>query len=120
MAKKILIVDDESDLLMLLVFRLEKLGHEVTTATNGQEALDLIQKEKPDLIFLDLLLPVIDGCEVCRRIKTDEELKRISVVFLTANSIGVDEKVKKCDADDFLLKPFESKELLDKIKKFLG
>jgi len=120
MAKKILIVDDESDILKLLVFRLKKSEYEITTATNGREALDLIQKEKPDLIFLDLRLPAIDGYEVCRRIKADEELKHISVVFLTASVSRVNEKVKKFKADDFLLKPFESEELLAKVKKFLG
>ena len=121
MAKKILVVDDEPDILKVVIFRLKKLGHEIATATNGQEALDSIQKEKPDLILLDLRLPVIDGYEVCKRLKTDEELKHIPIILLTASTAGsIAEKTKEFKADDYLIKPFDMKELRAKVKKFLG
>ena len=121
MAKKILVVDDELDILKVVTFRVKKLGHEVVTATNGQEALDLAHKERPDLILLDIRLPVMDGYEVCRRIKIDEELKHIPIVFLTASSAAkIADKTKEFKADDYLIKPFDPEELLKKIQKFIN
>lgn len=121
MAKKIMVVDDEPDILKVVIFRVKRLGHEVITATNGQEALDTAHKEKPDLILLDIRLPVMDGYEVCRRIKTDEKLKHIPIVFLTASSASkIAEKTKELKANDYLIKPFDPEELLKKIKKFIG
>ena len=80
-AKKILVVDDEPDILSVIAFRLKKSGYEIVTAGDGKETLDLMQNWKPDLILLDIQLPVMDGYEVCRRIKADEELKHIPIVF---------------------------------------
>ena len=118
--KKILIVDDEPDILKAVTFRVKKLEYEVVTATNGQEALDLIQKEEPDLILLDIELPVMNGYEVCQRVKTNEKLKHIPIIFLTASSASkIAEKVKEFNADDYLIKPFDSEELLKKIKNFI-
>ena len=118
--KKILIVDDEPDILKVVTFRVKKLEYEVVTATNGQEALDLIQKEEPDLILLDIELPVMNGYEVCQRVKTNEKLKHIPIIFLTASSASkIAEKVKEFNADDYLIKPFDSEELLKKIKNFI-
>ena len=118
--KKILVVDDEPDILKVVTFRVKKLEYEVVTATNGQEALDLIQKEEPDLILLDIELPVMNGYEVCQRVKTNEKLKHIPIIFLTASSASkIAEKVKEFNADDYLIKPFDSEELLKKIKNFI-
>lgn len=121
MVKKILIVDDEPDLLKIIVYRLRKMGYEISTVVNGREALDLLNIKIPDLILLDVLLPIISGYEVCRRIKSDLKLSRIPVVLLTACNIrDVLKKAEEIGADDYLSKPFESKELLDKIRKFIG
>ena len=118
--KKILIVDDEPDILKAVTFRVKKLEYEVVTATNGQEALDLIQKEEPDLILLDIELPVMNGYEVCQRVKTNEKLKHIPIIFLTASIASkIAEKVKEFNADDYLIKPFDFEELSKKIKKFI-
>lgn len=120
MTKKILVVDDEPDILKVVTFRVKKLEYEVVTATNGQEALDLIQKEEPDLILLDIELPVMNGYEVCQRVKTNEKLKHIPIIFLTASIASkIAEKVKEFNADDYLIKPFDSEELLKKIKNFI-
>ena len=120
MPKKILVVDDEPDILRIVTFRLEKTGYEVITAINGQEALDLIEKDKPDLILLDLRLPIIDGYEVCRHLKGDKELKKIPVILLTASAVrDVEKKAKELNAEAYITKPFEPTELLKKIKKFL-
>ncbi len=121
MPKKILIVDDEIDILKVVTFRLKKAGYEVLTAVNGKEALDSIRDKRPDLILLDLRLPIMDGYEVCRQVKTDETLKNIPIIFLTASQAErIKEKVKGYDAEDYLIKPFEPEELLEKVKKFIG
>ncbi|MFH1406648.1 MAG: response regulator [Candidatus Omnitrophota bacterium] len=120
MAKKILIVDDEQDILRIITFRLKNLGYELLTAGDGQAALDTIAKSRPDLIILDLRLPIIDGQEVCRRVKGDERTKDIPVILLTASSGLVSgDKVKDLGADDFILKPFDTENLIAKVKAFL-
>ena len=120
MAKKILIIDDEPDILTVTTFRLEKNGYKVFSALNGKEALDLLKKETPDLILLDLVLPRISGHELCKRIKMQEKLKDIPIILFTASSSRVREKVRSLGASGFLLKPFSPEELLNKIKEFLG
>jgi CheY-like chemotaxis protein len=121
MAKKILIADDEIDILKVVTFRLRKSGYEILTAVNGKEALDLIQVKRPDLILLDLRMPLMDGYEVCKRIKHDEELKKIPVILLTASKINeAPEKVRELEADDYLIKPFDPAKLFEKVKKFIG
>ena len=121
MAKKILIVDDEPDILKIVSFRLKKAGYEVTTAVNGKVALECVQKERPDLILLDLRLPIMDGYEVCKRLKSDEVLKSIPIILLTASMVStVREKTKEFKADDYLVKPFDPDKLREKIKKFIG
>ncbi|MCK9594482.1 MAG: response regulator [Candidatus Omnitrophica bacterium] len=120
MAKKIVVVDDEPDVLKVEVFRLKKMGYEVYVAVNGKEGLELIREKKPDLVLLDLRLPVMEGTEVCIQMKADEGLRGIPVILVTASSDCVVEKVKLCKADDYMLKPFDSAEMAAKIVKFLG
>jgi len=121
MAKRILIVDDEPDILRVTAFRLKKAGYETSSAVNGQEALDLVRASPPDLILLDLRLPLISGDDVCRQIKADDKLKHIPIILFTA-SVGQDisERVKAVGADEHIVKPFEPEDLLEKIKKFIG
>ena len=120
MAGKILVVDDEPDILKMVTFRLKKEGYEVIIAVDGQEALDLINKERPDLVLLDLRLPVIDGYGVCKTLKADRNLKQIPVVFLTASvTSSIAEKVKAFNADGYLIKPFDPVKLLEIVKKFI-
>lgn len=119
MPKKILVVDDEPDILKVVVFRLKKKGYEILSATDGQTALDVAKAQRPDLIVLDLRLPVIDGIEVSKRIKADNDLKNTPIILLTASSDNILEKSKTCHADDYLTKPFDPNELFDKIKRFL-
>jgi len=119
--KKIVVVDDELDILKVVSFRLEKAGYEILTAVDGPKALDLIRKEKPDLILLDIALPGMDGYEVCRKVKSDAALRNIPVIFLTASQVDrIKEKQSDSPADDFLIKPFEPEKLIAKIKKFIG
>lgn len=121
MAKRILIVDDELDLLKIVTFRVKKAGYDIIAASDGQAALDLIQQQKPDLILLDLRLPIVDGWEVCRRIKADENLKYIPVILLSASASSMNqEKIKELNAQDYLMKPFDPEVLLEKIKDLIG
>ena len=118
--KKILIVDDEPDLLKLTSLRLEKHGYEIKTAVNSRDAIDLIEKEKPDLILLDVIIPIMFGTELCRCVKSDENLRHIPIILYTAHGeVMTDEKAKSFGADDYIAKPFEAKELLNKIERLL-
>lgn len=118
--KRLLLVDDEADLVEMVKFRLEALGYEVLTAFDGQEALDKARKEKPDLIILDLMLPKIDGYKVCRMIKFDEKYKKIPVIIFTARAQDSDKKTgEEVGADSYLTKPFDPHVLVAKIKELL-
>ena len=117
MAKKIFIVEDELDFLSTLRERLEFEGFVVATAVDGEEALKKIPQEKPDLILLDIMLPEMNGYQVCRELKSNPETKTIPVVVVTAKSQESDKFwAKETGADDYLTKPFEMEELLQKIQ----
>ena len=120
MEKTILIVDDESDVLSLMKIRLEGAGYKVLSASSGEKALELLEKNKTDLVLLDLLLPKMQGEEVCQRMKSDHKLKQIPVIIITAHAPRIKETIHKICANDHILKPFEPAELLFKIKKFIG
>lgn len=119
--KRVLIVDDEPDILKTVVFRLKKAGYQVMTAEDGKTGLELARKERPDLILLDRRLPRIDGCEVCQRLKSDDNFKKIPVIFLTTSVVDqITDKIKEFGAEDYIIKPFEPEELLSKVKKYIG
>ncbi len=121
MAKKILIVDDEPDVLKVAMFRLKKAGYEILTALDGQTALSSIRNEKPDLILLDLRLPVLDGPEVCKQVKNNEELKQIPIILFTATTdTTAAVEAEGLEADDYIIKPFEPEELFEKVKNIIG
>ncbi len=117
MGKKIFIVEDELDFLSTLRERLEFEGYVVATAVDGEEALGKIPEEKPDLILLDIMLPEMNGYQVCRELKCNPETETIPVVMVTAKSQESDKFwAKETGADDYLTKPFEMEELLQKIQ----
>ena len=120
MAKKILVVEDEPDILSLAVTRLENSGYEVLKAANVEEARKLMKKSSPDLILLDLILPGMQGDIFCRQVKSDIKFKDIPVILFTASIIRVPEKVREMGADDYIVKPFEPADLLEKIRKLIG
>ena len=120
MAKKILLIDDEPELVEMVKMRLETNGYEVIIAYDGQEALEKARKEKPDLIILDLILPKLDGYQVCRMLKFDRTTSKIPIIMLTALSQKEDrEWGKRVNADAYITKPFESEELMEKIKELI-
>ena len=120
MAKKILVVDDETELLKAISILLKTSGYEVVTAQDGQESLEKAKSLSPDLIVLDILMPKMDGYEVCRLLKFDEKYKSIPIIMLTAKVQDIDKAMgKKVGADDYIAKPFETQDLIDKIKMYL-
>jgi len=119
--KKILVVDDEPDIVEMLKMRLEASGYEVLVATDGNTAYDKARSDAPDLIILDLMLPGMDGYQVCRLLKFDQRYKLIPIIMLTAKGQKEDKEWgDKVGADLYMTKPFEAKELLDKIKELIG
>lgn len=117
---KILIIDDESDLVEMVTLRLEANDYQVISAYDGQEGLDKARNEKPDLIILDLMLPKIDGYKVCRLLKFDEKYKKIPIILFTARAQESDIKLgEDVGADAYLIKPFEPDVLLTKIAQLL-
>lgn len=118
--KRILIVDDEEDILKVLKFRLEANNYEVLSASDGQEGLTKARTEKPDLMILDLMLPKLDGYKVCRMLKFDETYKTIPIIMFTARAQKEDEGLgKEMGADAYITKPFEPEVLLEKIRELL-
>lgn len=118
--KKILIVDDEKDLVETITFRLEASGYEVIAAYDGQEGLDKARSEHPDLILLDVMMPKMDGYQVCRLLKFDEDFQKTPVIMLTARGQDQDKNTgKEVGVDGYITKPFESSVLLGEIDKLL-
>ena len=121
MAKKILIVDDEPEIVEFIGMRLAAKSYDIIKAFNGEDALRMAMKEKPDLIILDVLMPPPDGLKVCSTLKNDASYKNIPIILLSAKATEKDRETgKQCGADEYLTKPFENKDLLDNIKKLLG
>ena len=120
MKKKILIVDDEPDLLRIACFRLEKSGYQVLSAVNGKEGLEMVEKESPDLVLLDIKLPLIEGTDVCLSIKKNDKLKHTPVILFTASAQNIEERLKACGAEGYIIKPFSAEDLLEKVKKLIS
>ena len=119
--RKILLIDDEYFLLEILKDRLEFHGYEVLTATDGKEGVEKALSEKPDLIFMDIMMPEMDGLEVTKLLRTKPEMKDIPIICLSALGRPADiESAKECGANDYMVKPFQAQELLEKIESFLG
>ena len=121
MAKsKILIVDDEKDILEFLTYNLKKRGYDVITANNGQEGLKLAKKNCPDLILLDVMMPEMDGIEVCQQIRKISNIATTYILFLTARSEDYSELAGfDAGADDYITKPIKPKLLISRIEAFL-
>ena len=120
MPKEILIVDDEPSIVVPIQFLMEQQGYNVLVAENGEDALDVIYKYKPDLILLDIMLPRIDGYEVCEIVRLDPEYRNIKIIFLTAKGREVEiAKGLALGANAYVTKPFSNTELVAKVKELL-
>ena len=121
MTSRILIADDEPNILISLEYLMKREGFEVHLARDGQEALDVLQRERPRLVLLDVMMPHKSGFEVCQALRADEALKDTLVLMLTAK--GRDTDVAKglgVGADAYMTKPFSTKELAAKVREMLG
>ena len=118
MAKtKVLVIEDDRSLAEVLVYNLKQAGYEVQLATDGQDGLLQAQIKSPDMVILDLMLPVIDGLDVCRRLRADSSTRDLLIVMLTAKAEESDELIGfSLGADDYVTKPFSVKVLLERIK----
>ncbi len=119
--KRILVVDDEVYIAHILEFSLGMEGYEVITAMSGEEALDKADREHPDLIVLDILMPDLDGYEVCRRLRADERFADTPIILLTAKH-GDEDRARGAEvgASAYVTKPFRPIELIDRIRTLLG
>lgn len=117
--KTILIIDDEEDIRALVRIRLEMSGYNVIEAGTGQQGIKIAREKRPDLILLDIMMPTVNGYQVCWYIKTVEKI-HVPIIMLTALSEPRDVKqAEELGADDYIMKPYHSSELLEKIKRLL-
>jgi phosphate regulon transcriptional regulator PhoB len=117
---KILIVEDDRDIVEMVEYNLKQEGYTAVHAFNGEKGIELAGKEKPDLIILDLMLPAIDGFEVCKRLKQQQSTSAVPIIILSAKSRETDKVVGlELGADDYVTKPFSPRELLARIKAVL-
>ena len=120
MPKKILIVDDEPNIVIPLQFLMEQNGYSALVAQSGEEALEMISKERPDLVLLDIMLPGVDGFEVCEIVRLNPEWRNTRVIFLTAKGRDVDiAKGMVLGADEYITKPFSNQQIIDTVKRLL-
>jgi two-component system alkaline phosphatase synthesis response regulator PhoP len=121
MAKNVLIVDDAPNIVLSLEFLLKKEGYAVHSARNGEEAMEAIAEKIPDLILLDVMMPRMDGYEVCQELRANPDWKNIKILMLTAKGRDVErEKGLALGADDYVTKPFATQELIKKVKTLLS
>ncbi|MZG54452.1 MAG: response regulator [Nitrospinae bacterium] len=117
---KVALIEDEADILEVIEYSLSKEGFEVCTALNGEAGLALIKKENPDLVLLDLMLPGLDGIEICRKLKADSATRSISIIMVTAKGEESDIVLGLgIGADDYVVKPFSPRELMARVKSVL-
>ncbi len=120
MRQRIVIIEDEADIVEMVAYNLRKEGFEVQRFARGLEGLEQVRNSPPDLLLLDIMLPDADGLDICRRLRRDERLKALPIIFLTAKSEEVDRIVGlELGADDYVVKPFSPRELLARIKAVL-
>jgi len=119
--RKILIVDDEPYILNILDFSLDAEGYTVLQAADGEQALQLVRDERPDLVIMDVMMPRQDGFETCRQLKDDPKTSGIPIVMLTARGSREDREIgDMVKADGYITKPFSPQKLLDTVSDFLG
>lgn len=118
--KTVLIIDDEKDLTELVRYNLEREGFDVIAATNGETGLDIALRHTPDVLVLDVMMPGLDGLDVCRRLRADARTRRLPIIMLTARASEADRIVGlELGADDYVCKPFSPRELVARLKAVL-
>jgi two-component system cell cycle response regulator DivK len=121
MSKRILVVEDQEDNRQIIRDMLSATDYEITEAENGEEALAAVAKQRPDLILMDIQMPVLDGYEATRRIKADPGLRSIPIIAITSYALGGDEqKARAAGCDDYVPKPYSPRQLLAKVRQYLS
>jgi len=121
MAKRVLVCDDEPYIVESVSYVVRKAGYGVLTAEDGDTALAVARRDRPDLVFLDIMMPGLPGDEICRRLKSDPATRHIHVVILTARGQEEDERrAMELGADEFMTKPFSPRKLKDRVLRVLG
>ena len=121
MAKRVLIADDEPNIVTSLEFLMEEAGLEVRIARNGQEALEVAASFAPDLVLLDVMMPLLNGYEVCQRLKSDPKTRDVRVLMLSAKGRDIEiAKGLELGADGYITKPFSTRELVAKVQELLA
>jgi len=116
----ILVIDDEKDLIELLSYNLGKEGYDVIAANDGEAGLDVVKKHRPDLVVLDVMMPGLDGLQVCQRLRADPRTGRVPIIMLTAKATETDRIVGlELGADDYVTKPFSPREVIARVKAVL-
>lgn len=117
---RVLIVDDEPNIVLALELLMKKEGYEVHTADDGEKAFHSVEEFRPDLVLLDIMMPKMDGYEVCQRIRSDASLKDVRIIMLTAKGREVEkEKGLALGVDSYITKPFSTREVVLKVKELL-
>jgi DNA-binding response OmpR family regulator len=121
MTKHVLIADDETNIVISLEFLMQREGHRVSVARDGDAALEAIRRERPDLVLLDVMMPGKSGFEVCQAVRADESLAAVKILMLSAKGRDTDlAKGSALGADAYMTKPFSTRELADKVRELLG
>jgi DNA-binding response OmpR family regulator len=121
MAKRVLVVDDEPNIVMSLEFLMKRAGFEVRVARNGREALTALEGRPPDLLLLDVMMPELDGYEVCARVRQRPEWNATKIIMLTARGRDAErQRGLSLGADRYVTKPFSTRELVEQAKELLG
>ena len=121
MTKRILVVEDQEDNRQIIRDMLAQTDYEISEAENGEEALAEIAKQRPDLILMDIQLPIMDGYTATRRIKADRALRSIPIIAATSYALsGEDKKAREAGCDDYIPKPYSPRELLAKVRQYLS
>ena len=119
--KKILVVDDDPYILLSLEFLMKKNGFDVMVARNGTEALEIVEKQVPDIVLLDIMMPDVDGYAICKHIKSSKKLKEAKVVFMSAKSKETDiQKGYDLGASLYVTKPFSTRQLLKQVQELIS
>ena len=117
---RVLVVDDEPDIVLFAQVNLELNGHEVRTAADGEQAMAAVEEERPDAMVLDVMIPKMDGFEVCRTLHNDPKTSHIKIVMLTALNRKIDmDAAKAAGAADYVIKPFDTRKLIKKIQQLV-
>lgn len=121
MTSRILIADDEPNIVISLEYLMRREGHEVSVARDGDEALEMIRRDHPDLVLLDAMMPGKNGFEVCQAVRSDDSLASVRIVMLTAKGRETDQaKGKALGVDAYIVKPFSTRELAERVRNMLA